>query len=668
MNQSSKGVFLSYASEDAGMAKRICDGLRAAGIEVWFDQSELRGGDAWDQKIRRQIRYCALFVPVISAHTQARPEGYFRLEWKLAVDRSHLMAAEKTFLVPVVVDATTEPEALVPMQFREVQWTRIRADEPPAAFVDRVAALLKQPVVAHVGSPARKVARPTTVRAPIVLAVLSVATVVAFVTAMVISGEWLWPKPAPKVEANAASASLATTPTAIPEKSVAVLPFLDMSEKRDQEYFSDGLSEELIDMLTKIPELRVPARTSSFYFKGKQATIADIAKALSVAHVLEGSVRKSGNTLRITAQLVRADNGYHLWSETYDRQIIDIFKIQDEIADAVVKALKVSLLESSAQRVAPTTNAEAYTLYAQARALILHSNAADNARAAAYLERAIQLDPKYAPAWARLTQTRTFQYEMRSLSFEQARDEARRSAQKALELDPNLAAAHLSMARVYRFFDWNWDAVGVEIQRARQLDPGDADALRWAGVHALGLGHVAEAIDLVQQAVDLDPLDGANYSILGAANLKMGRYAAADLAFRKAIELAPPFGFGARAGHAEVLLATGQAAAALEVLEELEDAGDREWVKALAYFELGRKAESDTAVINLESKFADTRAYEIAQLHVYRSEIDQAFKWLDDAYRKHDRHLAVIKADPYMKPLRDDPRYGSLLRKMNLPE
>jgi hypothetical protein len=143
---SGRAVFLSYASQDAESAQRLCNALGAAGIEVWFDQSELRGGDAWDQKIRQQIRDCALFVPIISVHTQARPEGYFRLEWKLAVDRSHLMAAEKAFLVPVVVDATTEPEALVPPQFRDVQWTRIPAGEVPATFVDRIAALLNQPV------------------------------------------------------------------------------------------------------------------------------------------------------------------------------------------------------------------------------------------------------------------------------------------------------------------------------------------------------------------------------------------------------------------------------------------------------------------------------------------------------------------------------------------
>src|SRR5882762_7833170 len=159
VTEASHAVFLSYASQDTEAAQGICETLRAAGIEVWFDQSELRGGDAWDQKIRQQIRDCALFVPIISTHTQSRPEGYFRLEWKLAVDRSHLMAAEKAFIVPVVVDATTEPEALVPAQFRDVQWTRLQAGEIQAAFVDRIAALLNQPVARHVGSSEREISR-----------------------------------------------------------------------------------------------------------------------------------------------------------------------------------------------------------------------------------------------------------------------------------------------------------------------------------------------------------------------------------------------------------------------------------------------------------------------------------------------------------------------------
>lgn len=365
--QSSKGVFLSYASEDAGVAKRISDALRAADVEVWFDQSELRGGDAWDQKIRQQIRDCALFIPVISAHTQARPEGYFRLEWKLAVDRSHLMAAEKAFLVPVVVDATTEPEALVPTQFRDVQWTQIQAGEVPTAFVHRIAALISQPVAHHMGSPERNVSRAPVRRLPAALLLLSGAALVALVITTAMRGGWLSQKPLTKVEASTAAVPAATPPAAISEKSVAVLPFVDMSEKKDQEYFSDGLTEELIEQLSKIADLRVPARTSSFYFKGKSENVATIARELGVAHVLEGSVRKAGSRLRITAELIRADSGYHVWSETYDRDLKDVFKVQDEIAGAVVAALKLRLAPTQRRGSQRTANTEAYNEYLLAR-------------------------------------------------------------------------------------------------------------------------------------------------------------------------------------------------------------------------------------------------------------------------------------------------------------
>jgi TolB-like protein len=672
-------VFISYASQDAEAAACICSALRQAGVEVWFDQSELRGGDVWDQRIRREIRDCTLFMPVISANTASRLEGYFRLEWDLADQRSHMMARDRAFIVPVCLDATKEAVTDVPESFHRVQWTRLPDGNTPPAFTARIVALLGAPGAvasaadsAHSGTATRPAAAPaatakSTPRSS--RAVIAFLGVVAIVLAYVVVDRfWLSKhRPAEKPVATVAPAPTPAMP-AIPEKSVAVLPFADMSETKDQEYFADGMSEELIDILTKIPDLRVPARTSSFYFKGKQATVVEIAKALSVANILEGSVRKSGDTLRITAQLVRADTGYHVWSETYERKLNDIFKIQDEIASAVVKALRVSLLESATMRVEPTTSSEAYTLYAQARALVLHSDPADAAVAADYLKRAIELDPKYAPAWARLAQTRTFQFELRSLSFEQAREEATRSAQRAVALDPNLAAAHLSMARVHRFFDWNWGAAGAEIQRARKLDPGDSDAVRWAGTYALIMGQIAEAIGLFQQAVDLDPLNGANYSMLGTANFYSGNYAGADQAWRKAVELAPPRGFGASGGRARVLLATGRAADALTAFEQLKDEGDREWGKALAYFALGRKAESDTAVVNLERNFANTEAYGIAQIHANRSEIDQAFQWLDHAYRQHDRQLALIKIDLLMAPLRGDPRFKAFIRKMDLPE
>jgi TolB-like protein/Tfp pilus assembly protein PilF len=662
-------VFISYASQDAEAAKRICDALRAEDIEVWLDQSELRGGDVWDRQIRQQIHDCRLFVPIVSANTEARVEGYFRREWKLAVDRTHDLSERVAFLVPIVIDSTPETKADVPDAFRQVQWTRLPGGSAHPAFVEQIRRLItplpSSALPTAMAPPEYGTARKSTTTdgahrlAGIALWALS--GVVALGLAYFVADK-LWFST--RIPADKPTSAM----PAIPEKSVAVLPFVDMSEKKDQEYFSDGLSEELIDMLTKVPQLRVPARTSSFYFKGKQTTTAEISRALSVANILEGSVRKSGNTLRITAQLIRADTGYHVWSETYDRKLDDIFKIQDEIADAVVKALKISLLESATTRSPPTTSTEAYTLYAQARALILRSNPTDAAKAADYLKRAIELDPKYAPAWAKLTQTRTFQFEMGSLSFEQAREEATRSARRAVDLDPDLSAAHLSMARVHRFFEWDWGAAGAEIQRARQLDPGDADALRWAGVYAWVMGHGKEAIDLFQRAVDLDPLNGANYSLLGAANFNSGAYAEADHAWRKAVELAPPRGFGANEGHAQVLLATGQAAAALTAFEQIENEGDRDWGKALAYFALGRKADSDTALMNLEKNFGETHAYDIAQVHAYRGEIDQAFEWLDRAYRLHAPGLAKIKVDSYMTALRGEPRYKAFVRKLNLPE
>jgi TolB-like protein len=315
MTEPSRAVFLSYASQDAEEAGRICIALRAAGIEVWFDQSELRGGDVWDQLIRRQIRDSALFVPIISAHTQIRTEGYFRLEWHLADQRKLLMTKNRPFLVPVCIDATSEADAEVPDSFSAVQWTRLPEGRTTTAFVDRILGLLSpKPPPAQTANRSRDAvgtsamtASPHFTQAPMGrrLQVLLI-TALAFIGVGYVALDKFILSKHPRADVDVAAS--APMPTAVPEKSVAVLPFADMSEKRDQEYFSDGLSEELIDMLSRVQELRVPARTSSFYFKGKNEAVAGIAEKLRVANVLEGSVRKAGNQLRITVQL------------TYDRR------------------------------------------------------------------------------------------------------------------------------------------------------------------------------------------------------------------------------------------------------------------------------------------------------------------------------------------------------------
>jgi len=260
MSASSRAIFLSYASQDGEAAQRICDALRAAGLEVWFDQNELRGGDAWDASIRKKIKECMLFMPVISTNTESRSEGYFRLEWKLAVDRSHLMADDRAFLLPVVIDDTPETTARVPDRFRDRQWTRLLDGATPAAFVERVHMLLAGGAAAGLPGGASGVAP--------------------------------------------AAANAATAPACEPS-SIAVLPFLNRSHDEEDEYFSDGLADELLNVLAKIRGLRVAARSSAFMFKGKGATVAEVGRALNVATVLEGTVRKAGNRIRITVQLVK---------------------------------------------------------------------------------------------------------------------------------------------------------------------------------------------------------------------------------------------------------------------------------------------------------------------------------------------------------------------------
>ena len=376
MSDSGKAVFLSYASQDAQAAQHLCNALRAAGVEVWFDQSELRGGDAWDASIRRQIKTCALFIPVISNNTHTRGEGYFRLEWKLAVDRSHLMASDLPFLLPVVVDDTTDNEDRVPDRFRELQWTRLPAGANTDAFVDRVRRLLSlaptTPATATLRSPptpASSTSVPSTATSTRSTTLKSRSFVPWIAGGLLILalGYFIADKFVIQRHAVSAAQALTAVPAqaqAVSDKSIAVLPFADMSEKKDQEYFSDGLAEELIEQLGKTPGLKVIARTSAFSFKGKSDDIATIASKLKVANVLEGSVRRFGNQLRVSTQLIRADSGQPLWSETFDREFKDVFKIQDEIATAVVTALKLTLTGGeTAAGAHGTTNPEAYIAY-----------------------------------------------------------------------------------------------------------------------------------------------------------------------------------------------------------------------------------------------------------------------------------------------------------------
>jgi serine/threonine protein kinase len=455
----------------------------------------------------------------------------------------------------------------------------------------------------------------------------------------------------------------------VSDKSIAVLPFVDMSEHKDQEYFSDGLSEELIDMLTKIPDLRVAARTSSFYFKGKQATITDIAKALGVAHVLEGSVRKSGNTLRITAQLIRVDTGYHVWSETYDRKLDDIFQIQDEIAKSVVNGLKVSVLGGTIPRATPTANHDAYLLYLQAKELHDRGNSLDSARKAInYLHEALKLDPEFSQGWVTLASFLAADYNLFDV---EPHDEARALIYSALDharkLEPSLLPIHVVLGRVLYEVDWSWQAADAELKQAIELEPGNSEAHRLASYLATTYGRFDEAIVQSEKAIELDPLQPWNYVARGFAAYRSGRLAQAEANFRTALDLAPGSGkFHCLLGA--VLIARGQRESALAEMKEEPNPRFRHVGMALALGALGQPNESDKELQTAEQEFGDEMGYWIAMVYAARRDPDRAFAWLDRAFNVYGEGITWIKGDPLLGNLVEDPRYKALLQKMRLPE
>jgi len=668
-------VFLSYASQDVEAAARICAALRAAGIEVWFDQSELRGGDAWDQSIRKQIKTCALFLPIISKHTHERAEGYFRLEWKLAVDRSHLITAHKAFLVPVVIDDTGEDEEHVPDKFREVQWMRLPAGETPPAFVQRVQRLLSPEAAltppqtrspAAVVPQAAAASRQQQWLLPLIAAAAVIGPGYFALDKFVLSKHTASPAHAPTQIAQA----VAPSQSAVTEKSIAVLPFVDMSEKHDQEYFSDGLSEELINQLAQNADLKVIARTSSFQFKAKSEDIRLIAGKLGVANLLEGSVRKSGDRLRITAQLIRASDGVHLWSTTYDRKLNDVFAVQSEIAATVAQALNVTLSGRRSAATGSVQNVAAYNLLLKGDFFLTRSTKGDNERAIEQYQQAIKLDPNYSLAWAKLGRVYVWQDDF-PLTPSEAESKARDALQRALALDPSSVTAHRWLAQIYEQFDWDWPAAQAEYERAVALDPGSQDGRRarydLAVMTARLTGRCDALIPLVLEELARDPLDTSIFGWAGWVYTCSGQLEAAAAAYRRVIELNPDK-LGAHANYAVTLLLMNKAADALAEVEREADEGERLPVIARIYWTLGRRNDADAMLRQFESKFADFHALPIAGNYAWRGDSDAAFVWLERAYTRRDSGLEAIKIDWRWTSLHSDPRYKALLRKLKLPE
>jgi TolB-like protein/Tfp pilus assembly protein PilF len=652
-------VFLSYASQDVEAAQKICEALRAAGIEVFFDQSELRGGDAWDQKIRHEIHDCALFIPIVSRYTQERLEGYYRREWKLAIDRTHDMAEQKPFLVPVVVDGTRDQEAFVPDAFRAVQWTRLPSGETPPAFVERIKRLLSPELPRLSGvsgaAPMREWSSSPSWSKPLLLAMAAVIVFGALA--------YLW------IPKHLTPSAAAFVP---PPHSIAVLPFVNMSGDKEQEYFSDGLTEELLNSLAEINELQVAARTSAFSFKGKDTDIGTIARKLNVGAVLEGSVRRSGNTVRVTTQLINAVTGFHLWSHTYDRDLGDVLKLETEIASDVSSALKVSLLGDVETKIelGGTHNPGAFDAYLRARRLSRSATGVgDVLKAIAGFTEAIRLDPTFALAfaWRSLNYSNLSGEASAGITPQEILERQEADAREAIRLAPEMTEGYDALGRAaLRALDFTQAREAFE--RALALAPGNTATLVMSSYFLGDMGQFDAAISAARRAVTLDPLNVNSHFALGVALYSARRYREAITPFADASSLLPespdPHAF---AGRAHYML--GDLESAKSSCEHDPEYPLNQWCLAMVYDKLGRRrTDAEGELAKMKSALGDTAAYQYAAVYAQWGDRAKALDWLDTAMRLRDGGLTELKTDPLLDPLRQEPRFQAMLRKLKFPD
>ncbi len=578
-----------------------------------------------------------------------------------------MIARNKAFVVPVCIDLTPDSGADVPDSFHKVQWTRLPGGEFTAAFGERIKVLLggvegtAGPRSADTPAPTSPLKR-TSYRWKIVAA--------ASVLVALVGGWQAWRLTTSKPKSQTARTS-ATTAVAVPEKSIAVLPFVDMSEKHDQEYFSDGLSEELIDHLSHIPDLKVIARTSSFAFKGKNEDMRLIATKLAVANLLEGSVRKEGQELRITAQLIRAADGVHLWSQSFDRKMTDVFKIQEEISQTVAKALNAALGGRPASTDAGTTNIAAYNFLLKGNYIYWRGNSGDNAKSIDLYKEAIKLDPNYALAWVQLARAYLSQGLIGEVTVVVAESSVRAALKRALALDPKSAKAHSILGSMLHALDWDRAGAKSEFDRAIALDTGGEETLEareWLAMIAMSeSGRFEDLTRVLLEKLSRNPLDTDTLYVLGQVQNYAGELPDSASTYRRLLELNPVF-VQVNAYYGQTLLFMGRHAEALAAAQREPQELARLGTLPIIYWAMGRRAESNATLRDFEKKFGDVGAYYAADCHAYRGEADLTFVWLERAYQQREQGVLYLKVDPFLRNLHSDPRFKAVLRKMKLPE
>jgi len=469
----------------------------------------------------------------------------------------------------------------------------------------------------------------------------------------------------PRHDASPAQTEAAT---ATPQKSIAVLPLLNENGDRSDEYFSDGLSEELIAALGQIRDLKVIGRSSSFRFKDRKEESKTIGEKLGVSTLLEGTVRKQGDKVRIVAELINAADGTELWSRVFDRELKDIFAVQTEIAQAVAASLELTLLGSKDTTAAnaSTQSVQAHNAYLQGHFYFARRNLEDYRKAISFFDQAIRLDPDYALAYAERSEAWTFIGDLSTEQKNEAWAAAIKDAEKAVAVGPNLAEAHAALGWVRFFTEWKFAEGLAELRRAKELAPANPTANDLLARVLVYLGQIQEGEKLARQAIELDPLAYLARGNLARILLAEGKLDEADGEARKSAELQPT----AAGGHrwqvmAAVLRGDGEAALREAQLEPND--GYRRFELALAHYARGDPPAADAALAEMVARDRNLLAYQIAGVYAWRGETDKAFEWLQISYDNHDTGLLSLLIDPLMRGLRGDPRYNSMLEKIGLP-
>jgi TolB-like protein/Flp pilus assembly protein TadD len=650
-------VFVSYAAADAAIANTVVGVLEQHGIRCWIAPRDVRAGAQYADAIVRAISGAKALVLVLSAN---------------AIDSTHVgkeverASAKRRPIIALRTDNAPLTPALEYF-ISESQWIEAQPGKEEAAFAKLVAAVRDPARPGHsaaalatsaAGSPESNL---RSRRNGLLLGAGLAAVALVLLT---FQAPKLW-QPGRTQSLSPATAAVPTT--AIADKSIAVLPFVDMSEKHDQEYFGDGMAEEILDLLAKIPGLRVVGRTSSFSFKGRNEDLRTIGAKLNAAHVLEGSVRKSGNQLRVTAQLIDTPNGVREWSETYDRPVGEVLKLQDSIAGAVARELQLTVAPDNLSARQIPKSVEIYELYLRGRHALDRHDSAGLDEAATLFQKALDRDPAFANAAVWLAETRSTQAQVGNLPPAAAFEQARRAASAALELEPNNAGAHAALANIYIVYDWDWGAAARELQKVEALAPGSADALYGASKLSLTMGRWDDALAQINASLTQDPLDPNNLLRLLQLQARLGHMAEAETAARRLLDIHPTFAW-AHYYLGLTLLARGDLSGALSTVQQETADNARQQGLAILYSALGRKADAAATLAAMLRDQANANAVGIADVYALRGKFDEAMHWLERAYVQKDPELFFVKGESELNALRSDRRYKAFLRKMNLPE